>query len=70
MSELAAAHAVGAAFGAGAGGQTTPETDGGNFVEQGEGVLLRRRAEPLPVATPSLLVGRGRRRGLGGDGRG
>jgi hypothetical protein len=32
MSELATAHAVGAAFGAGAGGQTTPESDGGNFV--------------------------------------
>jgi hypothetical protein len=32
MDELAAAHAIGAAFGAGAGGQTTPETDGGNFV--------------------------------------
>jgi hypothetical protein len=32
MSELAAAHAVGAAFGAGAGDQTTPESDGGNFV--------------------------------------
>jgi hypothetical protein len=32
MSQLAAAHAVGAAFGAGASGQTTPESDGGNFV--------------------------------------
>jgi hypothetical protein len=32
MSELAAAHAVGAAFGAGAGDQTTPETDGNNLV--------------------------------------
>jgi hypothetical protein len=32
MNELAAAHAVGAAFGAGAGGQTTPETDGGTYV--------------------------------------
>jgi hypothetical protein len=32
MGELAAAHAVGAAFGAGAGDQTTPESDGGNFV--------------------------------------
>jgi hypothetical protein len=32
MSELAAAHAVGAAFGAGAGACTTPETDNGNFV--------------------------------------
>ncbi len=32
MSELAAAHGVGAAFGAGAGDQTTPESDGGNFV--------------------------------------
>jgi len=32
MSELAAAHAVGAAFGAGASDQTTPETDGNNFV--------------------------------------
>jgi hypothetical protein len=32
MSELGAAHAVGAVFGAGAGGCTTPDTDGGNFV--------------------------------------
>ena len=32
MSELAAAHAFGAAFGAGAGDQTQPETDGGYFV--------------------------------------
>jgi hypothetical protein len=32
MGELAAAHGVGAAFGAGAGDQTTPESDGGNFV--------------------------------------
>jgi len=31
-SELAAAHVVGFAFGAGAGGQTTPESDGGNLV--------------------------------------
>jgi hypothetical protein len=30
--ELAAAHAIGAAFGAGAGDQTLPTTDGGNFV--------------------------------------
>jgi hypothetical protein len=32
MEELAAAHAVGAAFGAGATGCTTAESDGGNFV--------------------------------------
>jgi hypothetical protein len=32
MSELAAAHAVGVAYGAGAGGCTTPDTDSGNFV--------------------------------------
>ena len=32
MGELAGAHAIGAAFGAGAGDQTTPESDGGNFV--------------------------------------
>jgi hypothetical protein len=31
-NELAGAHAIGAAFGAGAGDQTTPESDGGNFV--------------------------------------
>jgi hypothetical protein len=31
-SEIAAAHGVGFAFGAGAGGQTTPETDNGNLV--------------------------------------
>jgi len=30
-SELASAHVVGVAFGAGAGGQTTPDTDGGNL---------------------------------------
>ncbi len=30
--ELAAAHMVGMAFGAGAGGQTTPETDNGNLI--------------------------------------
>jgi hypothetical protein len=34
MSELAGAHAVGAAFGAGAGDQTQPETDGNNFVDK------------------------------------
>jgi len=32
MDELAAAHVVGAVFGAGTSGQTTPETDGGNLV--------------------------------------
>jgi hypothetical protein len=31
FSELAAAHVVGVAFGAGAGGNTTPDTDGGNL---------------------------------------
>jgi hypothetical protein len=31
VSELAAAHVVGVAFGAGAGGPTTPDTDGGNL---------------------------------------
>jgi hypothetical protein len=31
-SELAAAHAIGACYGAGAGDQTLPETDGGNLV--------------------------------------
>jgi len=30
-TDLAAAHVVGVAFGAGAGGQTTPDTDGGNL---------------------------------------
>lgn len=30
--ELAAAHVLGAVFGAGAGDQTLPETDGGNLV--------------------------------------
>jgi hypothetical protein len=34
MSELAGAHAVGAVFGAGAGDQTQPETDGNNFVNK------------------------------------
>jgi hypothetical protein len=32
MSELAGSHVLGAAFGAGAGDQTSPESDGGNFV--------------------------------------
>jgi hypothetical protein len=32
MPQLAAAHAVGVAYGAGAGDQTEPDTDGGNFV--------------------------------------
>ena len=32
MDEVAAAHGVGVAFGAGAGDQTTPESDGGNLV--------------------------------------
>jgi hypothetical protein len=31
-ADLAASHAIGMAFGAGAGGQTTPTTDGGNLV--------------------------------------
>ncbi len=34
MAELAAAHGIGAAFGAGAGDQTTPESDGNNFVNK------------------------------------
>ncbi|MFO0568110.1 MAG: hypothetical protein U0263_20790 [Polyangiaceae bacterium] len=34
MGEVAAAHGIGAAFGAGAGGQTTPSTDGGNLVSK------------------------------------
>jgi hypothetical protein len=34
MNELAAAHAIGAAFGAGAGDQTLPTTDGGNLVSK------------------------------------
>jgi hypothetical protein len=34
MSELAGAHAIGAAFGAGESDQTTPESDGGYFVSQ------------------------------------
>jgi hypothetical protein len=33
-SDLATAHVIGAAFGAGAGDQTTPETDGNNFVNK------------------------------------
>jgi hypothetical protein len=36
MDQLAAAHGVGAAFGAGAGDQTTPESDGGNFVTKAQ----------------------------------
>jgi len=34
MDELAGAHGLGAAFGAGAGDQTTPETDNGNFLDK------------------------------------
>jgi hypothetical protein len=34
MGELARAHAVGALFGAGAGDQTSPESDGSNFVDK------------------------------------
>ena len=34
MDELAAAHVIGVAFGAGAGDQTTPESDGGNFTSK------------------------------------
>jgi hypothetical protein len=34
MSELAGAHAIGAAFGAGRGDQTTPQTDGGNLISK------------------------------------
>jgi hypothetical protein len=36
MNELAGAHAIGAAFGAGAGDQTTAESDGGNFVAKAQ----------------------------------
>ena len=32
LDEVAAAHSIGVLVGAGAGGQTTPETDGGNFI--------------------------------------
>jgi hypothetical protein len=34
MDEVVAAHIVGLFFGAGAGGMTTPETDGGNLVSK------------------------------------
>jgi hypothetical protein len=34
MDEVAAADGFGVAFGAGAGGQTTPSTDGGNLVSK------------------------------------
>jgi hypothetical protein len=34
MADVAAAHVIGIAYGAGAGGQTTPESDGGNFISQ------------------------------------
>jgi hypothetical protein len=40
MGELAAAHVVGAAFGAGATGCTTPESDGGNFVAKAKAYYL------------------------------
>jgi hypothetical protein len=36
MDELAAAHVIGAAFGAGDGSQTTPGTDGGNFATKAQ----------------------------------
>ncbi len=32
MADLAAAHVIGVAYGGGATGQTTPESDGGNFI--------------------------------------
>ncbi len=34
MNEMAAAHGIGVVYGAGAGDQTMPETDGGYFVSQ------------------------------------
>jgi hypothetical protein len=34
MNEVAAAHSLGVLFGSGATGQTTPETDGGNFISK------------------------------------
>jgi hypothetical protein len=46
MSELAAAHAIGAAFGAGASTQTLPETDGNNFVTKA-GAYFRAGGQPL-----------------------
>jgi hypothetical protein len=39
-SALAAAHVVGAAFGAGAGGQTTPDTDGGNLATKTKAYVM------------------------------
>jgi hypothetical protein len=36
MGELAASHVVAIAYGAGIGGQTTAETDGGNLVAKTE----------------------------------
>ena len=42
MSQLAGAHAIGAVFGAGAGDQTAPETDGGNFVSKANAYFSAR----------------------------
>jgi len=63
MGDLAAAHGVGVAFGAGASGQTTPETDGGLLAGRtalyaaGGGVLACPRRQCLLAGDPAQLVG-------------
>ncbi|MGH7270602.1 MAG: hypothetical protein ACREJ3_09240, partial [Polyangiaceae bacterium] len=48
MSELACANAIGVVFGAGASGQTSPETDGGNFVTKANAYFAAGGQRPCP----------------------
>jgi hypothetical protein len=48
MAEVAAGHALGVAFGAGADGQTTPETDGGLLASGAKGYVLSGGAALCP----------------------
>lgn len=48
MDEVAAAHGFGIAFGAGAGGQTTPSTDGGNLIAKMNAYVSGGGQNPCP----------------------
>jgi hypothetical protein len=48
MEEVAAAHGFAVVYGAGAGGQTTPETDGGHLVSRVQQYLNRGGQSPCP----------------------
>jgi hypothetical protein len=48
MNEVAAAHGFAVAYGAGAGGQTTPTTDGGNLIAKTQAYVTPGGQKPCP----------------------